>query len=50
MLASEVALTRATGDEPGEWELAERTVLRGRLEATGLATPVDRAESRLASE
>ena len=50
VLASEVALTRATGDEPGEWELAERTVLRGRLEATGLATPVDRAESRLASE
>ncbi len=39
VLASEAALTRAAGVEAEGWELTERTVLRGRLEATGLALP-----------
>ncbi len=39
VLASEAALTRAAGGEAEGWELTERTVLRGRLEATGLALP-----------
>ena len=39
VLASEAALARAAGVEAEGWELTERTVLRGRLEATGLALP-----------
>ena len=39
VVASEAALTRAAGVEAEGWELTERTVLRGRLEATGLALP-----------
>jgi adenylate cyclase len=39
LVASGAALERASGDEPGVWELTERTVLRGRLDATGLALP-----------
>jgi adenylate cyclase len=39
VVASGAALERASGDEPGVWELTERTVLRGRLDATGLALP-----------
>ncbi len=39
MIASDAALERASEDEREEWELGERTVLRGRLEATGLALP-----------
>jgi adenylate cyclase len=39
LMASGAALERASGDEPGVWELTERTVLRGRLDATGLALP-----------
>ena len=50
VLASEAALSRAGATEAAGWELAERTVLRGRLEATGLAMPRDRTESRLAPE
>ena len=39
VVASGAALDRAKGDEPEMWEAGERTVLRGRLEATVLATP-----------
>jgi adenylate cyclase len=39
VVASSAALERAAGDEPAGWELTERTVLRGRLDATGLASP-----------
>ena len=39
VVASDAALDRAKGDEPDAWERGERTVLRGRLEATVLATP-----------
>ena len=46
VLASEAALTRAGAAEAEGWELTDRTVLRGRLEATGLAMPRDRTESR----
>lgn len=39
VVASDAALQRASHPEAGEWEVGERTVLRGRLEATGLALP-----------
>ncbi len=39
VVASGAALDRAKGDEPDLWEAGERTVLRGRLEATLLASP-----------
>ncbi len=39
VVASEVALERASEVERQVWEVGERTVLRGRLEATGLALP-----------
>jgi adenylate cyclase len=39
LLASDSALRHASPDEVAEWELGERTVLRGRLEATSLASP-----------
>ena len=39
VLASGAALQRAVGPEREEWETGERTVLRGRLEATDLAVP-----------
>jgi adenylate cyclase len=39
VIASDAALTRATQAERDAWEEGERTVLRGRLEATGLASP-----------
>ena len=39
-LASDAALTRASDDEAAAWAVTDRTVLRGRLEATGLASPV----------
>jgi adenylate cyclase len=39
IVASQAALDRAGEDEAGEWDVAERTVLRGRLDATGLALP-----------
>jgi adenylate cyclase len=39
LLASDAALRRAGETEAKEWELGERTVLRGRLEATSLASP-----------
>jgi adenylate cyclase len=39
LLASEAALRRAGEAEAAEWEVGERTVLRGRLEATSLAAP-----------
>jgi adenylate cyclase len=39
LLASESALRRAGPAEAAEWEVGERTVLRGRLEATSLASP-----------
>ncbi|MFL5870722.1 MAG: adenylate/guanylate cyclase domain-containing protein [Solirubrobacterales bacterium] len=39
LLASDAALSRAGEAEVGEWEVGERTVLRGRLEATSLASP-----------
>ena len=48
VLASDAALARAGDAEAGGWTLTDRTVLRGRLEATGLATPADRSESRVA--
>jgi adenylate cyclase len=38
-IASNAALDRASPEEVEEWELGDRTVLRGRLEATGLALP-----------
>jgi adenylate cyclase len=39
LLASETALRRAGESEAAEWEVGERTVLRGRLEATSLVSP-----------
>ncbi len=39
LIASDAALDRASSGECEEWEVGERTVLRGRLEATGLASP-----------
>jgi adenylate cyclase len=39
LVASDAALSRAAGDEAEEWAVTERTVLRGRLEATGIASP-----------
>jgi adenylate cyclase len=39
LLASDAALSRSSDDEVAEWEVGERTVLRGRLEATSLASP-----------
>jgi adenylate cyclase len=39
VIASDAALTRAGEDERESWEQGERTVLRGRLEATVLASP-----------
>jgi adenylate cyclase len=39
LLASETALRRTGESEAAEWEVGERTVLRGRLEATSLASP-----------
>jgi adenylate cyclase len=39
LLASEAALRRAGESEAEAWEVGERTVLRGRLEATSLASP-----------
>jgi adenylate cyclase len=39
VVASGAAVDRAAGDEPAVWELGERTVLRGRLDATELASP-----------
>jgi adenylate cyclase len=39
VLASDAALARAKEDERDAWEEGERTVLRGRLEATVLASP-----------
>ena len=39
VLASDAALRRASREEAEVWEVGERTVLRGRLEATGLALP-----------
>jgi adenylate cyclase len=39
VVASEAALERSLEGERRSWEVGERTVLRGRLEATGLALP-----------
>jgi adenylate cyclase len=39
LVASDAALSRAREEEAAAWELGERTILRGRLEATGLASP-----------
>jgi adenylate cyclase len=39
VLASDAALARADSDERERWRDGERTVLRGRLEATVLASP-----------
>jgi adenylate cyclase len=39
VVASETALRRASPDEAERWEVADRVVLRGRLDATPLATP-----------
>ncbi len=39
VVASDAALDRASEDETEEWERGDRTVLRGRLEATVLASP-----------
>jgi adenylate cyclase len=39
-LASDAALARAREKEAAAWSVNDRTVLRGRLEATGLASPV----------
>jgi adenylate cyclase len=39
LLASDSALSRASDDEVAEWEVGEHTILRGRLEATSLASP-----------
>jgi adenylate cyclase len=39
VIASDAALDRASPDEREEWAIGERTVLRGRLDATGLALP-----------
>ena len=39
VIASEAALERASEEERDEWALGQRTILRGRLDATGLALP-----------
>ncbi len=39
VVASDAALARAKGPERDEWQEGERTVLRGRLDATILASP-----------
>lgn len=39
VVASDAALRRTGEGEAGEWTVTERTVLRGRLEATGIAAP-----------
>ena len=39
VIASDAALDRAANGEREAWEVGERTVLRGRLDATGLASP-----------
>jgi hypothetical protein len=39
LLASDAAVERAPGPERDHWRQGERTVLRGRLEATILASP-----------
>ena len=39
VVASDAALDRASAEEVDEWERGDRTVLRGRLEATVLASP-----------
>ena len=39
LLASDAALSRASDDEVAEWKVGDRTILRGRLEATSLASP-----------
>ena len=39
VVASDAALDRAAAGEAAEWDRGERTVLRGRLEATVLAAP-----------
>jgi adenylate cyclase len=39
LLASDAALRRAGDNEAREWQSGEQTVLRGRLEATSLASP-----------
>ncbi|MET0730988.1 MAG: adenylate/guanylate cyclase domain-containing protein [Solirubrobacterales bacterium] len=39
VIASAAALRHAAESERGEWEVRESTVLRGRIEPTGLATP-----------
>ena len=39
VIASAAALRHAAESERGKWEVRESTVLRGRIEPTGLATP-----------
>jgi adenylate cyclase len=39
LVASGAAVDRASGDEPAVWERTERTILRGRIDATELASP-----------
>jgi adenylate cyclase len=39
VIASDAALARAGEEEREEWELGERAILQGRLDATGLALP-----------
>jgi adenylate cyclase len=39
VVASDAALARAADGEADEWSVTERAVLRGRLEATGIAAP-----------
>jgi adenylate cyclase len=39
VIASDAALARAKGPERNEWEAGDRTVLRGRVDATVLASP-----------
>jgi adenylate cyclase len=39
IVASQAALNRASDEEAEAWSVDERTVLRGRLDATGLALP-----------
>ncbi len=39
VVASDAALARASEEEAEAWSVTERTVLRGRLEATGIAAP-----------
>lgn len=39
VIASETAVARASNGEDSSWAITDRTVLRGRLDATGLASP-----------